>query len=274
VATQIVEQSLDVDFDIVLSCLSPVAALLQRAGRGHRHARSSRPEGLRQPVIEVFVPVDQDGELAAPSDWCFVYPKVYLERTWRLALGRGVTHRWTLPDDVQRLVNAVYDELGDAETDDALLEQLGLEWSDERANSHVRIPPTPDAMGSLAELTSSFDEELLLATRLGISTIQIVCAWQHPSGLCLDREGTIPMPTVGGPEAARLALAASVPLNRWTGAARAIEGASTTPAGWWADDPWLTESAVLVLDPATATADLGEWHFNLYPLTGLYSERV
>jgi CRISPR-associated endonuclease/helicase Cas3 len=272
VATQIVEQSLDVDFDIVLSCLSPVAALLQRAGRGHRHPRSSRPEGLRQPLIEVFVPVDQDGELAAPSAWCFVYPEVYLQRTWDSALGRGVTHRWTLPDDVQGLVDAVYGELDDARTDDALLAQLDREWLDARANPDARIP-TPDAMGSLFELTSSFDEELLLATRLGISTIQVVCAWQHPSGLCLDREGTIPMPTVVDPEAARLALAASIPLNRLTRAAHAIVDASTTPAGW-ADDPWLTKSAVLVLDPVTADAYLGEWHFKLDPLTGLCWESV
>jgi CRISPR-associated endonuclease/helicase Cas3 len=41
VATQIVEQSLDFDFDLVVSDLAPLALLLQRAGRGRRHARGS-----------------------------------------------------------------------------------------------------------------------------------------------------------------------------------------------------------------------------------------
>ncbi|MEI5100871.1 CRISPR-associated helicase Cas3' [Streptomyces sp. PmtG] len=43
VATQIVEQSLDYDFDLVVSDLAPLALLLQRAGRGRRHARGAEP---------------------------------------------------------------------------------------------------------------------------------------------------------------------------------------------------------------------------------------
>lgn len=272
VATQIVEQSLDVDFDVVLSCLAPVAALLQRAGRGHRHARPSRPTDLGEPRLEVLVPVDPDGGLSIPKAWGFVYPEVYFQRTWENALARGLVTKWVLPGDVQGLVDAVYGDLADAEPDEALLAQLDREWLDARANSDARIPG-PDAMGSLADLTASFDDEFLLATRLGLSSIQVVCAWSHPSGLCVDQEGRIPIPRAGSREATRLVLAASIPLNREAGATRAIEAASVPPDSW-ADDPWLADAAVLVLDPATATADTAEWHLSLDPLTGLCSERA
>ena len=59
VATQVAEQSLDVDFDAMVSDLAPYDALVQRAGRLHRHRRD-RPEGYGAPVLHVLSPAPTD----------------------------------------------------------------------------------------------------------------------------------------------------------------------------------------------------------------------
>jgi CRISPR-associated endonuclease/helicase Cas3 len=58
VGTQTLEQSLDLDADLLLTDLCPIDVLLQRIGRLHRHQRSSRPEGYDTARVLVLVPSD------------------------------------------------------------------------------------------------------------------------------------------------------------------------------------------------------------------------
>ena len=80
VGTQTLEQSLDIDADWLITDLAPMDVLLQRLGRLHRHVRSGRPPGFRQPCVTVRVPdkplatyLQPAGELRGPAGLGSVY---------------------------------------------------------------------------------------------------------------------------------------------------------------------------------------------------------
>ncbi len=108
IATQVAEQSLDIDFDFMVTDLAPIDLILQRAGRLHRHLLP-RPEGHR--IARLFVA--GLGGLELPdlksNAWEYVYDPHILGRTWALLKQESVLQ---MPVDIDRLVQAVY---GDAE---------------------------------------------------------------------------------------------------------------------------------------------------------------
>lgn len=111
VATQVIEQSLDVDFDLVVSDLAPFDLLLQRAGRLWRHTHRHRP--IDGPELIVISP-DPDGVVA--SDWISaVLPGtavVYGDHAilWRSARVIAMQPAFRVPDDVRAAIEAVYSE--------------------------------------------------------------------------------------------------------------------------------------------------------------------
>jgi CRISPR-associated endonuclease/helicase Cas3 len=110
VATQVVEQSLDLDFDLLVSDLAPADLIIQRAGRLWRHPwRTQRPIPGPRLLLLSPEPVDEP-----PAAWLgdartrFVYDNpAVLWRSARALLGAG---NITTPDNIRALVEAAYDE--------------------------------------------------------------------------------------------------------------------------------------------------------------------
>ena len=60
VGTQTLEQSLDIDADLLITDLCPMDVLLQRIGRLHRHRRDNRPADYTTPLCIVLMPKGDD----------------------------------------------------------------------------------------------------------------------------------------------------------------------------------------------------------------------
>lgn len=109
VATQTVEQSLDIDVDLLLTDLCPMDVLLQRVGRVHRHPERSHPSGFERARVIVMTPEERDlTPFLTPTHDSYGIGTVYdnvviLEATWR-RLER--CSELTLPHDNRMLVES------------------------------------------------------------------------------------------------------------------------------------------------------------------------
>ncbi|WP_089101545.1 CRISPR-associated helicase/endonuclease Cas3 [Streptomyces hyaluromycini] len=124
IATQVAEQSLDIDFDRIYTDLAPIDALMQRRGRVHRHQvnDSSRPEAFRKPRMTILTQPGADelpvveppnpGEARPQGNPDgHVYPPYLLAATWYALSQRaredGTVHLIT-PADTTSLIEEVY----------------------------------------------------------------------------------------------------------------------------------------------------------------------
>ncbi|MFG2895076.1 CRISPR-associated helicase Cas3' [Streptomyces sp. NPDC048248] len=270
VATQVVEQSLDLDFDVVISDLAPLAQLLQRAGRCMRHDRvglspqeGGRPQWVGEgPRLTVLEPVDAQGRVRAPKRWGAVYPEALLTRTSHLLRERG-GKSIAVPGDVQELVDAVYaedfaDRLESAvdverlERQDA--ERVGAVLAEETLAQMTLVSP-PMGMVDLSELScdGALVDEALLTTRLGADSERAVCVFVQPEGdVTLDPEGVLPVPGWGrggrvSVAEARVVMRQTVPLpGRWLRG----RGADQEVPASWRRQAALRELCVLLMRPS------------------------
>ncbi|NEC27314.1 CRISPR-associated helicase Cas3' [Streptomyces sp. SID8111] len=285
VASQVAEQSLDVDFDLLVSDLCPVDLLLQRMGRLHRHQRghgqAHRPAPLRTARCLVTgvdwtadVPVPVRGSVA-------VYGRHALLRSTAVLLPHlddAARRPVRLPGDISPLVQSAYGEgqVGPDHWQGAMkeaYEQLGRHREDqaERASvfrlGDVGKPGRPlfgwvaagvgdsdDTPTGRAQVRDTRDSlEVVVVQRRddgGLATLP----WLRPDGKGRARAG-LELPRDATPTRFAGRTAASCGLRlplQFSGRTmdRAIEELEQLYLHAWQgkDSPWLSDQLILALD--------------------------
>ena len=175
VGTQVLEQSLDIDFDVMITDLCPIDLLLQRIGREHRHKGRVRPQPLQNARCYVLTETNA------------IYEPWILERT-----------RQELPDLVQipvnipELVQRVYAEPEDAQKNDLWEEYRKNKKEMEKKAKGFRVPEPdeeedPDE-NNIAEWLSNTDLDLSdakaqAAVRLGNPSVEVLVLRKKEDGV-------------------------------------------------------------------------------------------
>ena len=115
VGTQVIEQSLDLDFDVMVTDFAPVDLVLQRLGRLHRHERddSERPSEYRSPIcyvrgVEIFGSETQVPEF--PKGSRSVYEPAILLSSYAQLLPYFDGKALRIPADMSELVQKAYED--------------------------------------------------------------------------------------------------------------------------------------------------------------------
>ncbi len=205
IATQVAEQSLDIDFDFLITDLAPVDLLLQRAGRLHRHVREYRPGAHAVPRLYVSGLLPDRLPDLETTRWGRIYGDYLCLVTWFRLLQEPV---WRLPSDIDRLVQSVYapwpDLSGLAPERARQIEEVSRTEHRVRAEQyallarHIAIDPRETPEYAYLDKPHGADEDDTLAlrneTRLGSDSVTVIPvhldasgSWQlHPGEGSLD----------------------------------------------------------------------------------------
>lgn len=199
IATQVAEQSLDIDFDFMLTDLAPIDLILQRAGRLHRH-ELSRPEAHKEARLFVAGLHPERLPELTQTRWEFVYEPYILGRTWAL-LSREST--LVLPQDIDRLVQAVY---GDADLPTDLDEQayrfimeeaygqhLARQDNERQRSGNIAVNPAQEPQNAYLQKPRGNEEGdglgLTNRTRLGDDAVSLIPVHVVDGGWAVTFEG-------------------------------------------------------------------------------------
>lgn len=180
IATQVIEQSLDLDFDCMITDLAPVDLLIQRAGRLQRHIRTRQGEIKRggkderhPPVLQILAPEWRD---EPPADWlsssmrnsAYIYPDH--SKLWLTQRVLRQQQDIRMPEAARLLIEAVYAE--DIEIPSGFehshTEQTGKYYCDRAIADQQLVNFAPGYMPAVNHVLSE-----KLATRLAEESITL-----------------------------------------------------------------------------------------------------
>ncbi|MFI9764982.1 CRISPR-associated helicase Cas3' [Streptomyces sp. NPDC051963] len=284
VATSLLDMSLDIDVDVMVSDLASLHTLIQRLGRlwrfEHAWGPGRRPAWLQSrpcPSVVVLQPTDEEGRTLLPATWRPLDHSFLPHATADFLTSHPErTLTLTVPDDVQHLVEAVHGDAGAlARTSSALQRKHAVYQSRRRSQEHLstlHLVPGPQYTLSLADLHRQRLHPRDAATRLGAMPHRLLPVYRTPAGrLTLDAAGTRPLPLERTPTTAqtRAILQHTLPVPAaWVTGRRREHHAP--PA--WRKHALLADLVLLPADEPDAATQFGRHRLRLDPRLGLVHE--
>ncbi|MBU1566274.1 MAG: CRISPR-associated helicase Cas3' [Proteobacteria bacterium] len=197
IATQVVEQSLDLDFDVMITDLAPIDLLIQRVGREHRHVRDTSgnriyEEGvIDQRELPVFYIVGPPATEKPAENWLkaalpgtqAVYQHVgQLWLTQQLLSKAGSLN---MPGDARTLIEGVYGEAAQDAIPPALREltwQAIGEDSGKLSMANLNVLKLAKGYYRASSDGGGWDDESRIPTRLGDETVRIALVANSSQG--------------------------------------------------------------------------------------------
>lgn len=107
IGTQVLEQSLDIDFDVLITELAPMDLLIQRIGRLHRHEKNDtkRNSKFKKPSVFIVNKSFSKNNFLFGEGTEHIYEKYLLAKTLCL-----LPSKMLLPKDIPNLVEKTYNE--------------------------------------------------------------------------------------------------------------------------------------------------------------------
>ena len=192
VATQVVEQSLDLDFDLMLTDLAPVDLVIQRVGRLQRHVRNAEGNRLEGAGINdqrggaLCYLVAPDPERVEGRDWLrrllpgtqAVYRHV--GQLWLSAKVLMANEGFRMPEDARSLIEGVYGTAAQDAIPEPLLDDSWTASGEGRAQQGMAqfnlLKLDQGYCRASADDNSGWDEEVRIPTRLSERAVTVALA--------------------------------------------------------------------------------------------------
>lgn len=276
IGTQVLEQSLDIDFDVLYTDIAPMDLILQRIGRLHRHD-IRRPEKLAEPQTYVMG-MSEFGDYGDANEG--IYGRYLLMKT-----DYYLKDRINIPEDISPLVQKVYredDDFCNEGLEKARREFQGKKEKAKRKASAFQIdsPVYSGRKGSIHGWlnrdkvdVSNSEQRASAAVRDIDETIEVVLLKRSGDEYEL-LDGETLSDTDSKKIAEQLIRIPSSVISEYNidKAIRELEKKTRSLFPEWADDVWLKGALTMVLNDNLKT-DFNGWHLGYSDKCGLSYER-
>lgn len=272
IGTQVLEQSLDYDADIMVTQLCPIDLLFQRIGRLHRHTRDretegcSRPERLRRPECIIL----QDGEeydsgsREVYGDYLLMRTKQILDRIEDGGTGIGIK----IPEDIPVFIQMVYNEddnlglTGERYQEAVETYKDGIKSRKQRAGGYLLTEPSKKGIfGILDDAEKSGERAVEAAVRDGAGSVEVLLMKKDADGWIRfvdadrSRDDRLCAREVPDSERARKVAMQRLRLphifgSRWNKkeTIEELEDRNRAELPEWQQSPWIRGELILLLD--------------------------